>query len=126
MVLHRRSHRKTVIADRRKFVRMWMGGYSFRTIAEILGTSATTVSRWVRRWQKEAYLITSRTPGIQATQYITYPHGYPLNFYCHSLHSLNNNFANLDIESYALRLCYSTQSHPLNSAPHYQAVREIL
>lgn len=122
MVLRRRSHRKTVIADRRKFVRMWMGGFSFRTIAEILGTSATTVSRWVRRWQREANLVSSRSAGMEATHYTTYPYTYPLNFYYHPLNSLGNTFANLDIEAYALRMCYCFQLHPLNIVHHDQTV----
>ncbi|KAG7162339.1 putative Glutamate receptor-like 78, partial [Homarus americanus] len=48
----------TELADRTRFVRMWMDGESARTIAEKSGTSVTTVYRWIRRWQQKGNVNT--------------------------------------------------------------------
>lgn len=53
--------KKTVLADRLRFVWMWKGGLSLRSIAHKTQTSATTVRRWVRRWLKEGDLCTKRS-----------------------------------------------------------------
>ncbi|KAK3893045.1 hypothetical protein Pcinc_003123 [Petrolisthes cinctipes] len=38
-----------------------MAGLSLRAIAEKMGTSATTVRRWVRRWQREGNICSKKT-----------------------------------------------------------------
>ena len=52
----KRSHRTTDLAQRHRFVKMWLGGNSARTIAQYTGASATTVCRWIRRWKIEGHL----------------------------------------------------------------------
>lgn len=46
----------TNLAQRHKFVRLWLGGNSARAIAEQTGASATTVCRWIRRWKNEGHV----------------------------------------------------------------------
>lgn len=53
---HRPSYKKTMMVERERFVWMWLGGLSYRAIAQWTGASATTVQRWVSRWQREGDL----------------------------------------------------------------------
>lgn len=55
------SFRKTGVTERTSFILLWMAGLSLRAIAEKMGTSATTVRRWVRRWQREGTLCSKKT-----------------------------------------------------------------
>lgn len=55
-MVHRQSVKKTEMAERVQFVSMWLSGLSLRFIADLSGVSATTVRRWVRRWQKDGDL----------------------------------------------------------------------
>ncbi|KAK3889346.1 hypothetical protein Pcinc_006663 [Petrolisthes cinctipes] len=66
----RRHFSKTILAERERFVRMWMCGLSFRSIAQLTGATATTVSRWVRRWYYEGSLYSKKnfTPQSHITQ----------------------------------------------------------
>lgn len=50
---HKQLFRKTSFAERVRFVWLWQRGLSFRAIAKRTETSATTVRRWVRRWQSK-------------------------------------------------------------------------
>lgn len=69
-----RTFRKTRIAERAMFVYLRDAGLSLRTIAEKTGSSATTVRRWVNRWNKERSLYsTLQTP--EATLYSNTPPG---------------------------------------------------
>ena len=43
----------TCLAQRRKFVFMWLGGKSIRTVARETGVSPSTVCRWINRWKQE-------------------------------------------------------------------------
>lgn len=69
-----RTFRKTRIAERAMFVYLRDAGLSLRTIAEKTGSSATTVRRWVNRWNKERSLYsTLQTP--ETTLYSNTPPG---------------------------------------------------
>lgn len=50
------SVKKTEMSDRLHFVYLWLSGLSLRFIANLTGASATTVRRWVRRWQRDGDL----------------------------------------------------------------------
>lgn len=52
------SVKKTEMSDRLQFVNLWLSGLSLRFIAFLTGASATTVRRWVRRWQRDGDLHT--------------------------------------------------------------------
>lgn len=52
----KRSHRTTDLAQRHRFVRLWVSGNSARAIAQQTGASATTVCRWIRRWRNEGHV----------------------------------------------------------------------
>lgn len=52
------SKGKSVIADRRRIVWLWLTGMAARDIATETGTSLSTVYRWIRRWEKEGTLAT--------------------------------------------------------------------
>lgn len=53
-----RRFNPTALSDRARFVRLWMGGMSFRGIAEATSTSVSTVYRWIHRWQREGHVNT--------------------------------------------------------------------
>lgn len=48
-----REIRPTDLLDRAKFICLWMEGKPVKDIAKDLGTSTTTVYRWIRRWKSE-------------------------------------------------------------------------
>lgn len=52
----KRSYRTTDLAQRHRFVRLWLCGNSARSIAQQTGASATTVCRWIRRWKNEGHV----------------------------------------------------------------------
>ncbi|MPC18113.1 Glutamate receptor [Portunus trituberculatus] len=58
MTEQRRPFQPTELADRARFVSMWVNGKSTRAIARETGTSASTVSRWIKRWKKEGNVDT--------------------------------------------------------------------
>ncbi|XP_071523914.1 LOW QUALITY PROTEIN: glutamate receptor ionotropic, delta-2-like [Panulirus ornatus] len=60
---HRRPFQLTALAERVRFVWLWEGGMSTRAIARETGTSATTVNRWIKRWQKEGNVNSRSRPG---------------------------------------------------------------
>lgn len=43
----------TSLQERSKFVFLWVGGKSARTIAKEMGVSPSTVCRWISRWREE-------------------------------------------------------------------------
>lgn len=59
----RRPFQPTSLVVRTLFVMMWVGGMSIRAIARATGTSATTVNRWIKRWQQEGTINTRPRPG---------------------------------------------------------------
>lgn len=59
----KRVFRPTEHRDRAMFVWMWVSGVAVRDIAIRNGTSATTVYRWIRRWQREGNVDTRPRTG---------------------------------------------------------------
>ncbi|KAK4325097.1 hypothetical protein Pmani_004252 [Petrolisthes manimaculis] len=59
----RRAFRPTEHQDRARFVWLWVSGVTVRDIAINNGTSATTVYRWIRRWQREGNVDTRPRTG---------------------------------------------------------------
>lgn len=53
----KRLYRTTTLAERQRFVVLWLNGSSARTIAQQTGMSATTVCRWIKRWRQENNLL---------------------------------------------------------------------
>lgn len=54
----RQKYTPTTLAERARIVWMWVDGVSTRIIAQEMGTSVTTVCRWIRRWQREGEVNT--------------------------------------------------------------------
>ncbi|KAK4310310.1 hypothetical protein Pmani_018129 [Petrolisthes manimaculis] len=54
----RRIFRLTALSERAKFVSMWVEGKTTRNIARELDVSASTVSRWIKRWKTEGNVNT--------------------------------------------------------------------
>ncbi|KAK4329326.1 hypothetical protein Pmani_000360 [Petrolisthes manimaculis] len=54
----RRIFRLTALSERAKFVSMWVEGKTTRNIAIELDVSASTVSRWIKRWKTEGNVNT--------------------------------------------------------------------
>lgn len=96
------SYRKTGVIDRTSFILLWMTGLSLRAIAEKMGTSATTVRRWVRRWQREGTLCSKKTKRKLSIklpskmQFDPFRHTFP------QMTSLQYTFFKMNMEDYTL------------------------
>lgn len=107
-VMERRpSYKKTMMAERERFVWMWLGGLSYRAIAQWTGASATTVQRWVSRWQREGDLrskkIKPRGRGLIRSQMST------LGLLDYRIHSQARTGYSL-LHDYAK--CFALQTYP--------------
>ncbi|XP_069941765.1 uncharacterized protein [Cherax quadricarinatus] len=56
----RRKCQPTCVRERTRFVHMWVGGMSLRSIALSSGVSVSTVFRWIHRWLREGNVNTRR------------------------------------------------------------------
>lgn len=95
----RRSFKKTEMGERVRFLYMWLCGLSLRCIAERTGTSATTVRRWVRRWQIEGDLH-ARTPKPKSNCFVEH-HNIPISLKRQTISSqvlMSNYFLNLGVD----------------------------
>lgn len=51
--MRRYPSQATSLGERSKFVSLWIGGKSARSIARDTGVSPSTVCRWINRWKQE-------------------------------------------------------------------------
>ncbi|KAG7162331.1 putative variant ionotropic glutamate receptor-like 5, partial [Homarus americanus] len=54
----RHRMRQTALNERARIIRLWVDGTSARAIAQTTGTSASTVYRWIHRWEQEGSINT--------------------------------------------------------------------
>lgn len=98
------SFRKTGITERTSFILLWMAGLSLRAIAEKMGTSATTVRRWVRRWQREGTLCSKKTRRKLSIQLPSRIQVDPFNPSFPQMASLKYTFLKMNMEECTLRM----------------------
>lgn len=60
----RSGYRQTTVSDRKRIIWMWIRGMSTRVIARESGTSATTVQRWINRFQENGHI--NRCSGVKS------------------------------------------------------------
>lgn len=60
----------TSLLERRKFIFLWVGGKSTRSIAKEMGVSPSTVSRWISRWRDEGN-VNNRNPMNRISHFLS-------------------------------------------------------